>query len=434
MSPKTNQKLKFHISDLFFGILFFLASQRFSLNDIDEYIAILIIPFIIINLINQKSDKFIFYYLIFLFLSVDRPHNIDSYTTIDFLRRIIYLLLLIYIFLKINFRINYKIIFLLTFSVSLGLINGLLSGVHYKFSQVQIDLIMIVFFFCCLCNKPFLNPIIINFNHLFLKLSFYIFFYLIGELLNILFYNKLHYINLNSLKSFIAIPLIYFLFKKKYFNFLIYLIPTFVVINSYSTRMIFLLLICIFILFIIKMRVNFLKLLFFFIIPLVSYYALIDLLPFTKVNQVIRLADFQYTNLNNLLSSLSETRYLENVLFFSQNITSILFGNGIGSGIYDSNNILSSVSYDETAFSREELDTRWFFGFHDFHIDIGVRFGLLLFIIILFKLIYSFFLVKDNNKSLYLALIIFYFPLTFFSVPGVLFLIILTIMLNSEAN
>jgi len=81
---------------------------------------------------------------------------------------------------------------------------------------------------------------------------------------------------------------------------------------------------------------------------------------------------------------LDAVRYAEHQIFFSRSIPEILFGNGLGSGIYDINSYLGFVNYWQSAFSQEEIQSNYFYNLHDYWIDFGLRFGLLSVLIVLY--------------------------------------------------
>ena len=88
------------------------------------------------------------------------------------------------------------------------------------------------------------------------------------------------------------------------------------------------------------------------------------------------------------------------------------------------------VSGLQTAFSNEELSSKIFYNFHDLHIDFGLRFGLVVIIFVLIKLIVNFFKSSPENKYLSTLLICMIFTM-FFSTSGLL-LITLFYMIMSK--
>lgn len=77
------------------------------------------------------------------------------------------------------------------------------------------------------------------------------------------------------------------------------------------------------------------------------------------------------------LEILDPVRFQSSAIFFELPLFEILFGRGLGSGIYDANQVFGFVSLDQSAFSARELNSGYFFNFHDVWVDVGLRFGLL---------------------------------------------------------
>ena len=94
---------------------------------------------------------------------------------------------------------------------------------------------------------------------------------------------------------------------------------------------------------------------------------------------------FNLFQLNGLraFEILDPVRFASSAIFFELPMFELLFGRGLGSGIYDANQVFSFVSFDQSAFSAKELNSGYFFNFHDVWMDVGLRFGLLPFTIFL---------------------------------------------------
>jgi hypothetical protein len=89
------------------------------------------------------------------------------------------------------------------------------------------------------------------------------------------------------------------------------------------------------------------------------------------------------------LEILDPVRFESSAIFFELPVFDLLFGRGLGSGIYDANGVFGFVLLDQTAFSAQELHSGYFFNFHDVWVDVGLRFGLLplsLFVVWLLRL------------------------------------------------
>jgi hypothetical protein len=77
-----------------------------------------------------------------------------------------------------------------------------------------------------------------------------------------------------------------------------------------------------------------------------------------------------------VLEALDRVRFGEHVMFFDRPSIEVLFGSGLGSGLYDAKGVLSFLPIDaQQAFTAEEISSGRFFNLHDFWVDFGLRFG-----------------------------------------------------------
>ena len=197
------------------------------------------------------------------------------------------------------------------------------------------------------------------------------------------------YLSYDSLKAFVVFPLIYTLLTRRNVVIQVVLaITTLYIIFLYGTRMI--------------------TLSFFALITVALVITLIRngrgksllglliaLIVLTNINHIESLADtdfmqfkslaflvqiqqnFEASDISRMLALLDPVRFAEHQLFFERPILQVIFGSGIGSGIYDANGTLGFVTFDQTAFSEQEINSSTFYNLHDFWIDFGLRFGLL---------------------------------------------------------
>ena len=89
----------------------------------------------------------------------------------------------------------------------------------------------------------------------------------------------------------------------------------------------------------------------------------------------------------NAFYYMDPVRFYESQIFFQQAMPNLVLGNGFGSGLVDTKNLLSFVSVEDTAFSQHELESRHFYNFHDIWVDWGVRFGLAPFLLVFIYLL-----------------------------------------------
>ena len=102
-----------------------------------------------------------------------------------------------------------------------------------------------------------------------------------------------------------------------------------------------------------------------------------------------------------------------NINFFDRDF-SVILGDGLASGLFDSRGELI-VSYDATAFSESEISSSKYYNLHDTIPDLGLRFGLLFVLILLFKIIQG--LIKLDYLKYTLLLFLFFCSL--WSINGI---------------
>lgn len=81
----------------------------------------------------------------------------------------------------------------------------------------------------------------------------------------------------------------------------------------------------------------------------------------------------------NSVQFLDPVRYAESAMYFQLPVLELLFGRGWGAGLADTGGFLGFVAPNQFAFSIQELNSNIYYGFHDVWVDIGLRFGLLFF-------------------------------------------------------
>lgn len=257
----------------------------------------------------------------------------------------------------------------------------------------------------------------------------FLFGYTLGEYL--LFYSLggrsflgYDYLNYSSLKWIITIVPLYLLFKGRLFYSLVLLLFCLPVLVWYGTRLILVVFLFSYLFFFVR-RLSIIKMfvaltcLFLFVYSLMSS---IDLTQNKMLSMLHYLKESDF-NVQALLLLADRVRFYEFQLFFSQDIVSIVFGNGIGSGLADPNGLLDFVARDglEFAFTQDEINEKYYYGFHDTIIDVGVRFGILVVLYEFYSvfskkrrvnIIYSYMLFSSLYVSLYTTTgIVFYFLL-----------------------
>ena len=103
---------------------------------------------------------------------------------------------------------------------------------------------------------------------------------------------------------------------------------------------------------------------------------------------------------NNFIDSLKlidPWRFGELQLLFDRNLFFILFGEGFGSGIFDSKGYLDFADFGQTAYSEKELISGIFYNMHDLWTDYGLRFELIFIIVLLYDLIKNIKFIGDKK-------------------------------------
>ena len=408
-----------------------LGSQRFLLPNISSLICI--IPFALSLFYIRSNKKLSLTYLIIsLFLSVD--NGVGAYYETNFiLRYSIYILVLYYLFSGYKIREN-SIIIILSFIIFLLFLTffnvDLIDNDTFKRDIFLLFLFTIIF----TRSSRTLNDIDVNLTYL---RNFFLFF-LGFELINILLFYDVgyDYLSYDSTKSLIVLPLIYLVIYGRTMATTVVFILTLWVMIAYTTRMIFVSLFLALFIYSIKIIIKkqYFILYLFFIAIIIFLFGSIDLSSLNLEGH--KATNMLYLLLNNsspieLLQGLDKGRFFENKLFFDQNIFNILFGNGLGSGIFDKSGLLNFIGYNDTAFSAKELDSKYFYSFHDVWIDIGLRFGLVFVLGILMYLILNI-MDKQQNITFYAFLLIILMLCQFFSTAGLLMISIFSLLLRAE--
>ena len=133
-----------------------------------------------------------------------------------------------------------------------------------------------------------------------------------------------------------------------------------------------------------------------------------------------------------IYESIDNIRYAEDKLFFSQDLFSILFGNGLGSGLHDKNGIINVNEKDlSSSFIIDEYSKGYFLNFHTPWTDFGTRFGLLA-ITLFFLMIVKNLIRSKTEIQLFFNIIIVYLAINvWFSILG---LVVLFMFLMIQKN
>ncbi len=410
---------------LFLVLISFFAAQRYLLPSIYSYICILPFLVFIYKYFNNKKDC-ILYLILSLFFSVDNGGELYIETS-NYLRYIMYVSALLYISRDVSFHLRSINKFML-FVVVLVFIT-LLNHERLELGTFIRDGFILFIILHVMCNVIKEEKSWMYYLSDY-KLVLSLLIYVIAEFINVmLFYEpEMGYINYDSLKSLIVFPSLYFLVKRRYILFISTVSITLYVTVFYVTRMIilsFLIAIMLYNLISIVKKLNFKNIFVFitlisiciFIPQIIGNY--IDYEAYKATNLFVVL--FSNVNVSETLKLLDPVRYTELVLFLDRNVVNLLLGSGLGVGIVDGNDLFNFVGKYDTAFSEIELNSNFFYNFHDIWIDIGLRFGLLFIFYIYLKLLKPMFKLGQRNDVNFISLMLLVLLFcAFFSTSGLI--------------
>lgn len=371
---------------LIYPILFiigFISGLKLSISVIFCLITLLFSLFS--TFINRNSDA-ISLIIISLYLIV----NYEILNTPSFIRYLIYFsaiwILLINnrpLFLKKNLFLFLALFFTILVA---SFASSFQSYIEFKTQPLIRDL-FVLFLLLIFCLLPKINKI--NLSFLFVLLTGVLF----GEILYVLTNEYSTYFNYSSVKTLILFIPYFLLLKERKFLAIFSLFLCFIAISNYGTRMILLSLIFFSILglVIFLLRKGTTRSIIAGIASIIlSIFAIQFLLSYEYLQGLKAIAfltefyDPQNTSIYEVFKILDPVRYAEHQIFFSRSLLEILFGNGLGAGIVDTDGYLGFVNYFQSAFSQEEINSNTYFNLHDYWIDYGLRFGLIPVLLILF--------------------------------------------------
>lgn len=375
----------------------FLAVQRFTLSPINAVICVIPLGLFTVQMLRGHHQTALTYLVLALFLSIDNGGGAYA-ETIAPLRYVIYMSAITLLFYLSNWRIRRKPLLLaalLCCGITFGGVTTAFGTVPIDVATLQRDLIVLLILSAFLTDR---NSTKLDF-HLLFSGSFG---YLLGEVVNALFLYRdfTEYLSYDSLKAFVVFPIIYaFLTRRNIVIQMALAIPTLYVIFLYGSRMItmsiFALLAAALVISLIRSRhgknmLGFLVTL----IVLANFYRIetladTDFIQFKALSFLVQIQEtVEVSDIFQVLALLDPVRFAEHQLFFDRPILEVMFGSGIGSGIYDANGALAFVTFDQTAFSEQEIVSSTFYNLHDFWIDFGLRFGLLPLAYIIYMIVF----------------------------------------------
>tara|TARA_Y100001970_G_scaffold60426_1_gene76924 strand:- start:441 stop:1655 length:1215 start_codon:yes stop_codon:yes gene_type:complete len=380
---------------------------------------------------NQKLGNT--YFIIALFTCVDiggpgADFGLTFKETPGLIRYLIYFIILSVILIRYKIDIQkIWIPFLLLIMPTIVTLSNFFD-INFTINSAILrgDIFVFIMTFLVLTNS---NKRIFHFDNriLFVFIIFYGFF----EIINYLLYYDytMGYLNYQSIKSLIVFPLIYSLiFAKSNPIKLILFLCTAIVLVGYTTRMIIVSLILTLLIYYFA-RINLKSL-----IAGLAICIIMGISILSRQDQGIEETIKVLAMVQNLISGdnffeslklIDPWRFGELQLLFDRDLFSILFGEGFGSGIFDSKGYLIFADFGQTAYSEKELTSGMFYNMHDLWTDYGLRFGLLFIIIFLYDVIKNIIFSKNHFKTFYAMLILVLALCAFFSSAGIILITLL---------
>ncbi len=405
-----------------------LAPQRVLLSPIDAYICL--VPLLISFTYYYDKQKYHSLLIISLFISVDNGAG-DFAETAAIIRYVIYLAVFFSLINGMRFDKN-KLIFalcLLLIPILLMVFDLDRLNIPILFRDITLSLLAIL----VLCrNKKTLELFSMDLKLLILFLMIYLF----SELVNVAFfwegYNS-GYASYDSTKSLIVLPSLYYLRKNNIIMTLILLPITMFVLYGYVTRMLILVYLGIVIFYFASRAVKLGKkeiifLMAIMVISVVAYENIASLDHIKLVGTFINISSGM--SIEEMARIVDAGRTEEFKIIANQNVFNMMLGNGFGTGYYDAFGSFRFVLDDGQSFTQEELQTNYYFNFHDVWTDIAFRFGLLpvlLVIVIMLKSVLSSF-VNTSIMAMTMFVVVF---CAFFSTGGLLLIAMLALSLRA---
>lgn len=412
---------------LFFSAL--LGAQRYLFEDLYAYACV--IPLVLALTRWRECKLRNTYLLLSVFLTVDITAGV-YFGTPGVLRYAIYIAAIVSLLEGFRFSLRALSIagFLFLFWLAMAVMNNDAFGWGQFYRDIQLFLIATI---VLVRTDRSITSHEVDFD----IIKKFIFLAMISELMNLIFFHELAsgYLSLSSTKSFICVTMLVALSKRNFSQFLLYSVLTGLVVAAYGQRMILVVLFLAIGIYLIlnsfkSKKVLLLSLGLFVPVVLIVVIVLIPYLNSIEGmsgNRSIYLVQAIAKGVSwDLIRSLDQVRFDEHNLFLSRDIFSIIFGEGFGIGIYDVENVFSYVQPDQFGFSNAELESRIFFGFHDYWTTVGLRFGILAAILPCILLIKGF---SDREFSLVTHSMVMFVLLlcSFYSVAGLIMIALIAL-------
>ena len=413
---------------LLFAVGFF-ASQRFY-GGFSHLVCVL--PFIVAITKCLKGQSAVEYLLLALVFLVDNGVNVYAETP-ALIRYPIYLFCLYTLARPLRLRKSGLIIFFV--ATSIWLLMTLIALEKVSSSAMFRDVYFLVILGLLLSNSSPFRLSSLNFDILVISIMGF----LVGELFNSLMFfssSSPDYMSYDTLKGFVVLPSLFYLARKDYIRFALFSSITLLVLLDYRARMIPVVwTVLIFATLMIRATAlrgagsKLASIIVLLIIPIMLFY-LGEARQFAyDSNKVTNLIYVLLSNTGGVVDavySLDPVRVAEHKLFFSRPLVEIIFGSGLSAGLHDNIGALSFVGFNDSAFSRDEITSGYYYNLHDVWIDYGLRFGIIFVLCVFILLGRAFFSTSSVDVNFISMMLIVSFFTSFYSIAGMLVIAILS--------
>jgi len=373
----------------FLGVMLFLSgilcTQRISLSEINALACLVPLGLSFLMILNNRLEYCLSCLALSLVFMVDNGAEIYSLTP-AIVRYAIYAATLFIFTAQSSANINRRVIFVPCL-LGIWLIIGFNLNIFFSFNAFDLGILKRDIFLLAILALFFLvkKPGDLDLTLLFWGSGGL----LVGEVLNLIFFysSNENYLSFDTTKIFVIFPAIIALIQKRNIYLVLFLSCAGIFICLFmGSRMIIASCLGIIVLILVLNSLHrFRAKLYLFTGLLVflgimasdlSFLLAFDIVKFKAIGFIAQLLTLSDISVMEVLELLDPVRFSEHVLFFDRSPILVLLGQGPGAGLYDVNGILSFVSFEQTAFSQEELTSGVFYNFHDAWIEFGVRFGL----------------------------------------------------------
>ncbi len=242
------------------------------------------------------------------------------------------------------------------------------------------------------------------------------------------------YVSMDSAKSLIILPSLYFIFNKKYIIAIPIILLTLYVLVYFSTRYIFIL----FSLTLISSLLYYKA--YRIIIPGLIAFSLFSIRDienitfsrFAPLGSFLSWDIFSKEGFYDILSRVDTNRAAEFYYFLEQiSFSSMVIGRGFGAYLLNTHGLINEQTIGQFAYSYKEISSGYLFGLHDPFLEFGLSYGFL-FLIVLFIGLARVFLTGLQSRNVFLG----FYPIAFFtmywSTKGVLVIGLLTCVVFAQ--